>query len=85
MAMIVIGSQTMCCMDCGGFHFLAQDGIVFHPVDPRYTKFVGRVGEPCPNSGKRFSFPSTPPTEAIEVKEPRYDNFFVNRPLEEKE
>lgn len=68
MAMIVIGTDSMCCMDCGGFHFLAHDGIVTHPDGEMYTKFTGRQAQPCPNIGKRFSFPR-PPTEAIEVAE----------------
>lgn len=68
MAMIIIGTESMCCMDCGGFHFLAKDGIVTHPDDEMYVKFTGRQSQPCPNIGKRFGFPS-PPTEAVEITE----------------
>ncbi len=79
MPMIVITKGSMCCTDCGGFHFLGEGGIVTHPVGEMYTTFTRSSPEPCPNSGKRFSFPAAPPTEAIE--EPRYDNFFTSRPL----
>lgn len=65
--MIVITADSMCCTDCGGFHFLAHDGVVTHPDGEMYTKFIDQRAEPCPNIGKSFTFPLQPPTEAIEV------------------
>jgi hypothetical protein len=73
MAMVVVSDWTMCCMDCGGFHFLADDNrIVTHSDGAMYTKVTGKYPnikiEPCPNIGKRFRFPEQGPTLAIEVE-----------------
>lgn len=67
--MIVVSSTSMCCMDCGGFHFLAQDGVVYHPRGVSYQQFDPAImtSRPCSNSGKYFRFPAQPPTKAIEV------------------
>lgn len=76
MSMVVISDWTMCCMDCGGFNFLAQEEngrrIVTHSDGPMYFKSSGRYPnvkiEPCPNIGKRFAFPKQPPTLGEEVR-----------------
>ncbi len=65
--MIVVSNCSMVCMDCGGFHFLAENGIVTHPDGEMYKQYVGRLALNCPNIGKKFAFPG-PPTEATEVK-----------------
>ena len=60
-------------MDCGGFHFLAENGRVTHPTSKMYQRAWGEypniVFKPCVNSGKTFIFPEQGPTLAIEVTE----------------
>lgn len=72
MSMIVIGSHTMACMDCGGFHFLADNRrVVTHEIGPMYQTFdaLTRTQYPCRNDGKQFTFPDQPPVEGIKVNE----------------
>ena len=72
--MIVVSDWTMCCMNCGGFHFLAKEEngrrVVTHDDTDMYMVFdpATRNHHPCPNRGKRFAFPDTPPTKAIELE-----------------
>lgn len=73
MAMIVVSDWVMCCMDCGGFHFLADtERVVTHPDGEMYTRVTGVYPNiniaPCPNIGKRFKFPDEEPVEGIEVQ-----------------
>lgn len=74
MSMVIVSESTMCCMDCGGFHFLVGNngvsGFVYHPAEKMYQKFdpVTRTHSPCPNSGKKFTFGDRKPALAIEVE-----------------
>lgn len=73
MAMVVISDWVMACMDCGGFHFLAKEidnqRVVKHPDSEMYQIYDrDKLSfSPCPNIGKRFAFPETGPTLAIEI------------------
>lgn len=67
MSMVVIASHTVCCTDCGGFHFLANDKTVTHPDGEMYQWFDGKEHHPCPNIGKKFKI-TKPPTLCEEVE-----------------
>ena len=76
MSMVVISDWTMCCTDCGGFHFLAREEngkrVVTHSGGHIYVKTISQYPNfqqvPCPNIGKRFTFPEHGPTLALEEK-----------------